>query len=81
MQNEPDLDQVKAEMLAGMNEMRTHLGMGPLKTFPERVCAFCGKSEEEVGASFHADVLEFICICRACSGKAQRFFSSELAGE
>jgi len=81
MQNDLDLDQVKAEMLAGMNEMRTHLGLGPLNTFPERVCAFCGKSEEEVGASFHADVLEFICICSACTDKAQRSFITGLAGK
>lgn len=80
MQNDPGVDQIKAEMLALMNEMRALRGTRPLQEFPERSCAFCGRSEEEVGALFRADVFEFIHICRACTGKAQRAFITGLTG-
>lgn len=80
MQNNSEFDQIKDEMLALMNEMRTHLGQEPLKVFPERSCAFCGKSEEEAGTLFRGDIFEFIHICRVCTGKAQRSFITGLTG-
>lgn len=78
MQNDTGDDRIKADMLALMNESRAHLGKEPLKVFPERSCSFCGRPEAESGPLFRGDVIEFIRICRACAGKAQRSFVAGL---
>jgi hypothetical protein len=80
MQVDPSEEQLKAEMLAVMNEMRVLIGKEPLKTYPDRSCAFCGTSEEEGGALFRSDLIGYIHICRVCTGKAQRSFITILKG-
>ena len=80
MQVDPGEEQIKTEMLALMNEARALIGKAPLKTFPERSCIFCGTTEEEVGSLFRSDLVEFIHICRVCTGKAQRAFITVLKG-
>ena len=74
MDETPEVRALKADALSSMNEVRRLLGQPSLTAFPERNCAFCGSPEEDAGALFRSDILEFIRICRPCTTKAQRAF-------